>query len=42
MDIYFWSMRRGLSWRYTVVSHRVQVPIKGMGMDEMVREEKEG
>lgn len=34
------ELRRGLTWRYTVVSHHVQVPIKGTGVDETVRVKK--
>lgn len=34
------ELRRGLTWRQTVVSHPVQVPIKGMGVDETVRMKK--
>lgn len=34
------AMRGGLGWRYTVVSHHVEVTIKDMRMDEIVRDRK--
>ena len=33
-------MKGGFGWRYTIVSHHVQLTIKGMRVDETVREKR--